>query len=48
MKLDVSPFYIKNTFKIYVKYTMVKSLTKGSKEELNALTILFFNNIFKK
>jgi hypothetical protein len=27
MKLDVCPFYIKNTFKIYVKYTKVKSIS---------------------
>jgi len=46
MELDISPFYIKNTLKIYVKYTKVKSITKVSKEELNVLIILFFNKCF--
>jgi hypothetical protein len=46
MKLDISPLYIKNTFKIYVKYTKVKSITKEPKEKLNALNILFFNKNF--
>jgi hypothetical protein len=49
MKLDIyTPFYTKNTLKIYVKYTKVKSVTKEPKKELNVLTILFLTNVFKK
>jgi hypothetical protein len=43
MKLDIFPFYIKNTLKMYVKYAKVQSITEGSKEVLNVLTNLFFN-----
>jgi len=45
VKLDISPFYIKNALKIYVKYTKVKSITKHPKKELNLLNI-FFNKCF--
>jgi hypothetical protein len=38
-KLEVSPFYIKSTLKMYVKYTRVKSITSD-------FTLVYFAYIF--
>jgi hypothetical protein len=32
LSLEISPFYIKNTFKVYVKCKMVKPVTKRPKD----------------